>query len=116
MALERTSGRDGTSGLMIAEKEEGGLRLEYVDYNVGFFGGADFEGWYDLDGENAEKLRNALNGKYPSLAGDLDAQARAAFGDGFDDRKFLDFCAEHGITAEKGAWSSFDFDAFKEFE
>lgn len=115
MALEKTFGRDGTSGLMLTEYEDGSLRLEYVDYNVGFFGGADFECWYTLNKENAEKFRAALDEKYPAYKGDPEKQACEAFGENMDERAFGEFCSEYGIAAERGSWSSFNFDDFKDF-
>ena len=37
--------RKGTSGLLLTENADGSLRVEYVDYGVGFFGGGD--GFFD---------------------------------------------------------------------
>lgn len=116
MALERTFGRDGTSGILVTEYENGSVRLEYTDYNVDFFGGADFEVWYTIDKENAEKFRSVLNEKDPAHAGDLQSQAEAVFGENFNETVFWDFCAEHGIKAERGSWTSFHFEDFEEFK
>lgn len=116
MALEQTFGRDGTSGILVTEYEDGSVRLEYTDYNADFFGGADFEAWYTLNGENARKLRAALNERDPAHAGDLQSQAEAVFGETFSEEAFGSLCTQYGIKAERGSWSSFSFEDFEEFK
>ena len=93
--------REGTSGFLVTENESG-IRIEYVDFAVSQFGGGDFERTYYLNKENAKKLVAALQKEYQ---GTLDQMIEAAFGRGFQDPKFWDFCKTNGIEYSSSTWS-----------
>lgn len=80
-----------TSGILLEEKEDGSIKVGYVDYDVGFFGGRDYESFYDLDKENADKLRAYLVGLGFS---DLLKGLTAVVGANFNDKKFQDCCED----------------------
>ena len=83
-----------TSGLLLEEIADGSIRVGYVDYCVDFFGGRDFESFYTLDKENADKLRAYLLGRgYPNFQSGL----TDIVGEKFSDKKFRDLCAVAGV-------------------
>lgn len=49
--------RRGTSGFWLNEKDDGSISIGYEDYDVSEFGGSDYEQTYNLDSENALKLK-----------------------------------------------------------
>ena len=55
-----------TSGLMLTKNKDGSIRIEYQDYDTPL--GGDFESMYDLDKNNAKKLRKIMRKKYPFLS------------------------------------------------
>lgn len=79
-----------TSGILLEEEDDGSIRVGYVDYNVDFFDGEDYESFYALDKENADKLRAYLLGRNYS---DLQKGLVAIVGEKFSDKKFQDLCA-----------------------
>ncbi len=93
--------RADTSGLMFTQNEDGSIRVEVVDYDVEFFGGSDWESWYDLTKENADILYNELKKLH---TGDFEAMLIAEFGDIFRTDDFESFCEEHGIKYNHGTW------------
>lgn len=100
--------RKGTSGLLLTENKDGSLRLEYVDYGVGFFGGGDYEVWYEVDKQDADKLRAYFTEKYG--AGDLKTQMKKEFGENLSEPLFHKLCNELGVYAKRNAWTSCGFD------
>ena len=91
-----------TSGILIEEKADGSIRVGYVDYGVDFFGGRDYESFYDLDSENAQKLRAYFNKLgFPDLLSGL----KAVVGENFSDKKFCDCCKEADATYKHTSWS-----------
>ncbi len=100
--------RKGTSGLLLTENADGSLRVEYVDYGVGFFGGGDYEVWYTIDTENAQKLRDYLSQK--RAKGTLQEQMKAEFGKNLSEKKFQGVCRRLGVELERNSWVSHDFD------
>ena len=93
--------REGTSGFLVTENESG-IRIEYVDFGVSQFGGGDFERTYYLNKENAKKFVAALQKQYQ---GTLDQMIEAAFGRGFKDPEFWEFCKANGIEYSSSTWS-----------
>lgn len=86
--------RRGTSGFWLNEKDDGSISIGYEDYGVSEFGGGDYEQTYNLDCENALKLKHALQVTYN---GSLKEMIEAAFGIEFSDRKFWSLCRENNI-------------------
>lgn len=56
----RTCNESRHKWTIIYSKNDGSIRVEVVDFEVEEFGGHDWESWYDLTKENAEKLYNEL--------------------------------------------------------
>ena len=95
--------KKGTSGFWIQEKNDGSLVIGYEDYGVSEFGGGDYEQTYNLDSENALKLKNVLQ---VTNNGSLEKTIEAAFGKEFSDRKFWTFCEENNIKYSQSSWIS----------
>ena len=93
--------REGTSGFWVTKKG-GKIAIGYEDYGVSEFGGGDFEKTYYLDKENSKKFVKALKKEY---RGSLEKMIEGAFGKGFSDPDFWDFCKEHGIEYSSSTWS-----------
>ena len=55
-----------TSGLLLTINEDGSIRVEYEDYDTPM--GGDYSSMYDLDSENADKLRKLMKKKHPLLS------------------------------------------------
>lgn len=55
-----------TSGLLLTINEDGSIRVEYEDYDTPM--GGDYSSMYDLDSENANKLRKLMKKKHPLLS------------------------------------------------
>lgn len=91
-----------TSGLLLEQKANGSIIVGYVDYNVDFFGGRDYERFYMLDRENADKLRAYLAERGFS---DLLKGLTAAVGSNFSDEKFRDCCEKANVKYEQTSWS-----------
>ena len=53
-----------TSGLLLTINEDGSIRVEYEDYDTPM--GGDYSSMYDLDSENANKLRKLMMKKHPA--------------------------------------------------
>ncbi|MGN1103565.1 MAG: hypothetical protein ACI4QI_01690, partial [Candidatus Coproplasma sp.] len=69
--------RKGTSGLLFTQKDDGSIRVGVVDFEVGEFGGRDWESWYDLNKENADVLFSELKKLH---SGDFKQMLIAEFG------------------------------------
>ena len=93
--------REGTSGFWVEEKDNK-ISIGYEDYGVSQFGGGDFEKTYYLDEENSKKFVSELQKEYQ---GSLEEMIEAAFGRGFSDPKFWDFCKKCGIKYSSSTWS-----------
>lgn len=94
--------REGTSGLMFTQNNDGSIRVEVVDYGVEEFDGRDWECWYDLTKENADALYNELKKLH---SGTFEQMLIAEFGKTFDMLEFVKFCREHNIKYSHGTWS-----------
>ncbi len=101
--LDREEARKllGNSSGIILEEKEGTLSIGYVDYDVSWFGGRDYECFYRLDRENAERFQTALKKDY---AGDLFEMCVEAFSVKFSNSRFEQFCAGNGITYTKSSY------------
>lgn len=95
--------RRGTSGFWLNEKDDGSISIGYEDYGVSEFGGGDYEQTYNLDCENALKLKHALQVTYN---GSLKEMIEAAFGKEFSDRRFWALCKENNIKYSQSSWTS----------
>ena len=93
--------REGTSGFWVEDKDNK-ISIGYEDYGVSQFGGGDFEKTYYLDEENSKKFVYELQKEYQ---GSLEEMIEAAFGRGFNDQKFWNFCKKHGIVYSSSTWS-----------
>ena len=93
--------RESTSGFWVEEKD-GRISIGYADYGVSQFGGGDFEKTYYLDLENSQRLLSALREQY---SGTLKEMIEAAFGKGFNDPLFWDFCKNNEIHYDYSTWS-----------
>lgn len=97
--------REGTSGLLFTQNEDGSIRLQAVDYGVAEFGGGDWESWYNLTKENADRLFHELKKLHN---GDLKEMLIEEFGKTFEMCEFEQFCKAHGIKYEHHSWISSD--------
>ena len=93
--------REGTSGFW-ATKTANGISIGYEDYGVSQFGSRSFERTYYLNKENAKKFVAALKKEH---RGSLNNMIEAAFGKGFDDARFWEFCKANGIEYSSSTWS-----------
>jgi hypothetical protein len=90
-----------TSGLLFTQHDDGSIRAEVVDYGVSEFGGGDWESWYDLDKENAQKLYALLKKKH---SGTFEEMMVAEFGKVFQTYYFERFCRENDIHYVHDTW------------
>lgn len=95
--------RSDTSGLMFTQNKDGSIRVEVVDYDVEWFDGSDWESWYDLDKENADKLYNELKKIH---SGTFNEVLIKEFTETFDTRHFEKFCKDCGIQYNHMTWTS----------
>ena len=93
--------REGTSGFWVEEKD-GMISIGYEDYGVSQFGGGDFERTYYFDLENSQKFLLAMKEEYN---GTLEEMIESAFGKGFNDPLFYDFCKRKNIKFTTSTWS-----------
>jgi len=93
--------REGTSGFWVTENESG-ISIGYEDYGVSMFGGGDFEKTYYLNKENAKKFKAALKKAYSGTTSEM---IEAAFGKGFSDSTFWEFCKANKIEYTSSTWS-----------
>ncbi len=93
--------REGTSGFWVTQTPQG-IRIGYTDFGVSQFGGGDFERTYSMSVENSNRFVAALEKEYQ---GSLEEMIEAAFGRGFKDPLFWEFCKAHGIEYSSTTWS-----------
>lgn len=93
--------REGTSGFWV-EESRGEIKIGYVDFGVSMFGGGDFERTYYINKQNSKKFKDALKKQY---SGTLKEMIEAAFGSGFRDSDFWDFCRKNDIEYSTSTWS-----------
>ena len=93
--------REGTSGFWVTKNADG-ISIGYADYGVSAFGGGDFEKTYYLNKENSKKFVAALKKEYK---GSLEEMIEAAFGRGFNDSLFWEFCKTNSIEYSSSTWS-----------
>jgi hypothetical protein len=87
-----------TSGLLFTRNSDGSALIGYVDYDVEFFGGEDYEVMYYLDKNNFKLLRDSLG---ISKKGKIENHLKDTFGENFDSEKFEDFCKENNIKYKR---------------
>ena len=96
--------REDTSGLLLYEKEDGGIELGYCDYGVGEFGGGDYDVTYQLDKANADKLRAYFSKK---KGGSLKEKMVAEFGKNLSEEKLRKALKKLGVEYLRDSWISF---------
>lgn len=89
--------------MLLKEHDDGSLEISYEDYDVEIFGGGDYEAIYNIDTENAEKLRRYL---MKSHSGSMEEMLVDEFGIHMDKRSFASTCDENGIQYELFTWIS----------
>lgn len=94
--------RAGTSGLLFTQQNDGSIRVEVVDYGVEEFGGRDWESWYEINKENAEKLYTELSKIH---SGTFEEMLVLEFGETFKMPEFEKFCKEHNVEYSHMTWS-----------
>lgn len=82
-----------SSGLLFTQNRDGSIKLQAIQYDWGDKD-CDYDQWYDLDKENADKLCNELS-KIHSVT--FKEMLIAEFGEEFDIWRFERFCREHNI-------------------
>ena len=89
-----------SSGLLFTQNADDSVKIEviYYDWDVK---DCDYDQWYDIDKENADKLCNELNKTHN---GSFKEMLIAEFGKAFDIWKFERFCREHSITYKEMNW------------
>ena len=91
-----------SSGMLLTENKDGSIIVGYVDYGVEFFGGRDYESFYELDRENADKLRAYFtDAGYANLKDGLIDKV----GKNFNDSEFFKLCNTLGIKYKHTTWS-----------
>lgn len=90
-----------TSGLMFTRNSDGSIRVEVVDYGEEYFGGHDWESWYDLDKTNAEKLYVELSKTH---SGTFKEMLVSEFGERFNTPEFEKFCKERNVVFSHMTW------------
>lgn len=90
-----------SSGILLTERKDGSIIVGYVDYEVEFFGGRDYESIYDLNKENADKLRTYFTHLcYPTLKDGLVDKV----GKNFSDSEFCKLCDMLGVKFKHNTW------------
>ena len=91
-----------TSGLLLTENTDGSIRVEYEDYGTSL--GGDYSSMYDLDKENAMKLKKIMRKKYPFLS--LKKALILKVGKNLNDEKFVKLLKENNIEYTHTTWLS----------
>lgn len=91
-----------TSGLLLTENEDGSIVVEYEDYDTPM--GGDYQSIYNLDKENADKLRVLLKKKHPLLS--FKAALIWEVGKNLNDEKFQKLCTKNRIKYDHFTWLS----------
>lgn len=91
-----------TSGLLLSEYKDGRITVEYEDYDTPM--GGDFSSIYDLDKENADKLRALMKEKHPSCS--LKKALILEVGKNLNDGKFQKLMKENNIKYNHSTWRS----------
>lgn len=94
-----------TGGLWINRSASGAIRIGCEHYHVRYFDGDDFEYWYDMDKENAEKFFAALKKEHPEKE-TAEEQAIEEFSIELLDNDLREFCKKYGIEFIYGSWRS----------
>ena len=87
-----------TSGLLFTQNTDRSAEIGYEDYDVEFFGGADYEVMYYLDKNNFGLLLDSLG---ISIEDNIKNHLIEAFDKNFNSNKFENFCKEKNITLER---------------
>ena len=94
--------KTNSSGMLLTENKDGSIIVGYVDYDVEFFSGRDYESFYKLDKENADKLREYFtNAGYANLKDGLTDK----LGKNFNDSEFCKLCDTLEIKYVHTTWS-----------
>lgn len=91
-----------TSGLLLTINEDGSIRVEYEDYDTPM--GGDYSSMYDLDSENANKLRKLMKKKHPLLS--FKNALILEVGKNLNDEKFQKLMDKNDIKYTHTTWLS----------
>ena len=91
-----------TSGLLLTINEDGSIRVEYEDYDTPM--GGDYSSMYDLDSENANKLKKLMKKKYPLLS--FKNALICEVGKNLNDEKFQKLMDKNEIKYTHTTWLS----------
>lgn len=91
-----------TSGLLLTINEDGSIRVEYEDYDTPM--GGDYSSMYDLDSENANKLRKLMKKKHPLLS--FKNSLILEVGKNLNDEKFQKLMDKNDIKYTHTTWLS----------
>ena len=91
-----------TSGLLLTINEDGSIRVEYEDYDTPM--GGDYSSMYDLDSENANKLRKLMKKKHPLLS--FKNALIWEVGKNLNDEKFQKLMDKNDIKYTRTTWLS----------
>ena len=91
-----------TSGLLLTINEDGSIRVEYEDYDTPM--GGDYSSMYDLDSENANKLRKLMKKKHPLLS--FKNSLIWEVGKNLNDEKFQKLMDKNDIKYTHTTWLS----------
>ena len=91
-----------TSGLLLTINEDGSIRVEYEDYDTPM--GGDYSSMYDLDSENANKLKQLMKKKHPLLS--FKNALIWEVGKNLNDEKFQKLMEKNDIKYTHTTWLS----------
>lgn len=91
-----------TSGLLLTINEDGSIRVEYEDYDTPM--GGDYSSMYDLDSENANKLKKLMKKKHPLLS--FKNALICEVGKNLNDEKFQKLMEKNDIKYTHTTWLS----------
>ena len=91
-----------TSGLLLTINEDGSIVVEYEDYDTPM--GGDYQSIYNLDKENADKLRKVLKQMHPLLS--FKKALIWEVGKNLNDEKFQKLCNNNNIKFDHFTWLS----------
>ena len=88
----------------IKKSDNGEMKIVQIDYDVPFFGGADYEAVYKFDSDNAKKLYDYLVNQ--GNEGTIEAMIAAEFGESLEKVALTKVLEENGIKYEIFTWIS----------
>lgn len=102
---KKLSPPEDLGSFLLEEKEDGGLRISYEDYNTEIYDGADVEVIYTLDSHGRTLLEDALK---ENCSGSLEDMLTQEFGFYLNKKSFYLWLKERSIPFEHFVWISDD--------